>query len=571
MKAYITFLSTDNYIDGVLVLKHSLNKVNSKYPLYCMITPNISLEVIEKLKLYNIEPITIDKLNIKDGIANSVKEDKFLHWNNCWDKLNIFKLIQFEKMVFLDADMLVLQNIDKLFDKPNMSAATDGIYVYGEHREKDLNAGLMVIEPNIKTFNDILTFINTLPEGIYQDQIVLQKYFSNWGNNKELHLSEEYNLWVGYLEYYPQNVYNNCKVLHYIGKYKPYMKRIPGKLNEMYLKYLNEISKEKLLSILVPQYNEDNSLIKRLLDSIQMQQNIDFSKIEVIICNDGGKVKLNEYFLKSYTFKVSYIDRSENKGVSFTRNQLLDLATGKYVMWCDADDMFMNANGLWLIFREFDDHPDVLVSAFYQEVFDEETGIITYDIKGDDKPDGTYVHGKVFEREFLLKQNIRWNNKLTIHEDSFFVCLASRCSKNFKFLQVPFYLWKYRENSICRRDKKYLLKTYNNMIDSICALCDELLKRNKEHDAELYFTNLVFSVYQLINRPEWQLKENAEYKNNVEKHFKDIFKKYKYLYINTSYDDKEDMYRAIKIKELNDGNLLESITFKDWQSYINQL
>jgi len=52
------------------------------------------------------------------------------------------------------------------------------------------------------------------------------------------------------------------------------------------------------LQILIPQYNEDENMIKPLLDSIAIQQDIDFNDIEVFIGNDGSDTKLSTEFLK---------------------------------------------------------------------------------------------------------------------------------------------------------------------------------------------------------------------------------------------------------------------------------
>ena len=51
------------------------------------------------------------------------------------------------------------------------------------------------------------------------------------------------------------------------------------------------------LQILVPQYKETDEVIKPLLDSIAIQQAVDFSEIGVIICNDGSDVFLTEDLL----------------------------------------------------------------------------------------------------------------------------------------------------------------------------------------------------------------------------------------------------------------------------------
>ena len=99
------------------------------------------------------------------------------------------------------------------------------------------------------------------------------------------------------------------------------------------------------LQILIPQYEETDDVVKPLLDSIAIQQNVDMNEIGVIIVNDGTDVRLSDELLNSYPFKVEYI-LNKHKGVSATRNACLDHATADYVMFCDADDMFYNACGL---------------------------------------------------------------------------------------------------------------------------------------------------------------------------------------------------------------------------------
>ena len=125
----------------------------------------------------------------------------------------------------------------------------------------------------------------------------------------------------------------------------------------------------KKLQILVPQYKETDDIIKPLLDSIAIQQNVRMDEIGVIIVNDGTDVHLTDDFLKSYPYDIEYY-LNEHKGVSATRNACLDHATANFVMFCDADDMFYNACGLYIVFREMDNGGfDSLVSAFIEETF----------------------------------------------------------------------------------------------------------------------------------------------------------------------------------------------------------
>lgn len=253
------------------------------------------------------------------------------------------------------------------------------------------------------------------------------------------------------------------------------------------------------LQFLIPQYKETDNIIKPLLDSIAIQQQVDMDEIGVIIVNDGSGVYLSNRFLNSYPYKVEYY-KEKHRGVSATRNACLDHAIADYVMFCDADDMFYNACGLYILFREMDLNPfDAMVSVFTEETRDPITNDVVY-INHD--MDSTFVHGKVYRREYLIKQNIRFNPALTIHEDSYFNCLAQKCAKEVKFCPTPFYLWKWRDDSVCRHDPKYILKTYNNMLDSNTALVKELLKRNKKEDAQFYSVAMIYDAYFTMNKDE---------------------------------------------------------------------
>ena len=60
------------------------------------------------------------------------------------------------------------------------------------------------------------------------------------------------------------------------------------------------------LQILITQYKETEEVIKPLLDSIAIQQGIDFAELNVVICSDGGEVLLSTDFLESYNFSIEY-------------------------------------------------------------------------------------------------------------------------------------------------------------------------------------------------------------------------------------------------------------------------
>lgn len=316
------------------------------------------------------------------------------------------------------------------------------------------------------------------------------------------------------------------------------------------------------LDILVPQYREDKTVIKPLLDSIATQQNIDFDDISVIICNDGSDILLDEVFLTSYPFKIKYI-KSEHRGVSATRNTALDASKADYVMFCDADDMFYHNVALWFLFREMELGFDTLMSAFYEEGRHPQTKEPLYIIH---QTDSTFVHGKVHRRKFLKDNNIRFNPDLTIHEDSYFNILCQQIAQKdrAKYCQMPFYIWKWRDDSVCRHDPKYILKTYRNMLDSNDALIEEFLKRNLKDKAKEFVSMMVYDTYYLFNKPEWKEQENQEYRQLTEERFKAYYAKYNDLWVNTPNEVKMVISNGIRQRSIQEGMEMENITLSDW-------
>lgn len=322
------------------------------------------------------------------------------------------------------------------------------------------------------------------------------------------------------------------------------------------------------LQILIPQYNESEEVIKPLLDSLVLQQNVDFNDFGVIIVNDGSNIKLSQNFLSLYPYKIEYYE-NEHLGVSATRNACLDHATADYVMFCDADDMFYNLCGLWIIFREIDNGGfDSLVSVFVEESRMPETNEVVY-INHD--MDSTFVHGKVHRRKYLIDKKIRWNPNLTIHEDSFFNIQCQNLSENVKYCPTPFYLWRWRDNSVCRHDPKYILKTYRNMIDSNDALIQEFIKRKVDDKASFFVAFMIFDAYYTMNKPEWINQENKEYRDATELHFAEYYKKYKKRWNSISAQDKVQISQGLRGRNVMEGMQLEAMTVDGWLKHISKL
>ena len=92
-----------------------------------------------------------------------------------------------------------------------------------------------------------------------------------------------------------------------------------------------------IVSVIMPVYNAE----EYLEESIESILNQTFKDFELLIINDGSTDSsldiLNRYKQKDYRIRV--ISNEGNKGLPYTRDRGLKLATGEYIALMDADDV----------------------------------------------------------------------------------------------------------------------------------------------------------------------------------------------------------------------------------------
>jgi alpha-N-acetylglucosamine transferase len=232
--AFVSIITSDDYLRGLLVLHRSLIDINTQYPFLTLITEDISVDTVSVLDKHHI-PYKI----IKTKINNPTDVDQSHRWFPTYSKLNVFDQTQYDKVVYLDADMLILRNIDELFKFPHMSAVIAGGMLPGKSTRKHLNSGMFVLEPSHELFEDMMSKIGKIEKlesgGSIDkprrgsDQDFLNAYYLDWPNQKELQLDHKYNI-IHYLldeynESFGYSIENGPKpisILHYASYLKPW-------------------------------------------------------------------------------------------------------------------------------------------------------------------------------------------------------------------------------------------------------------------------------------------------------------------------------------------------------------
>ena len=250
--SYLTLLSSNSYIYYVLGLIESLKQVNSKYPLACCVTKDVSTDNLNILKKLGVEIIHLDDTELfRDIVSQNNKLGIRQNWNAALDKLKLYTLTQFDKCVYLDSDIWVKQNVDDLFDKPCFTSVEDlAPEPHPEHLKYKPGDSLFysaihIFNPSLDYYKKLINSLSKLPKNVmWHDQAILAYHNQDWMNKKELHLPCEYLL--NYSTYcykwflkLGHNV-KNIKMKHY-GRHKkaPFdnVEWIPDLIYEDYISY----------------------------------------------------------------------------------------------------------------------------------------------------------------------------------------------------------------------------------------------------------------------------------------------------------------------------------------------
>jgi glycosyltransferase involved in cell wall biosynthesis len=303
----------------------------------------------------------------------------------------------------------------------------------------------------------------------------------------------------------------------------------------------------KKLSIIIPYYTETPKEILPALASINGQVGIDFSKIECILVNDGNHNVFPETFLQLFEKCVPRcLYTEENKGPGMARQAGIDNARGEYVMFCDADDALHNVGVLSAFLETLETQaPDMLGSPWYEELFNTETGEYSYTIH---EGDYTWMHGKAFQRAFLQEKNLRFHEKLRVHEDSYFLAIVAAETENIRKSDIISYVWKYRENSITRKNNAiYFLDSLPEHMEAMALGLEEIEARHPEK-MSFMTTELIMLYYFMLKKQVWLLPENSGRLHRAEAAFRNRVKKFMKYYSTASPDLAAALYARQRAK-----------------------
>ncbi|KAK6150616.1 hypothetical protein DH2020_015548 [Rehmannia glutinosa] len=213
-EAYATILhSAYVYVCGAIVAAQSIRMSGSTRDLVILVDDSISDYHRSGLELAGWQVRTIQRIR-----NPKAEKDSYNEWN--YSKFRLWQLTDYDKIIFIDSDLLILRNIDFLFQMPEISATGNNGPLF--------NSGVMVIEPSNCTFQILMDHINEIESYNGGDQGYLNEIFT-WWHRIPKHMNFLKHFWIGDDEFVKQKKINFFEaepsilyVLHYLGN-KPWM------------------------------------------------------------------------------------------------------------------------------------------------------------------------------------------------------------------------------------------------------------------------------------------------------------------------------------------------------------
>ena len=186
---YATLADNENYLKEAIALATSLRKSNSKYPLLLMIPVGTINKTLQD--------------NIPDDLNIIIKEIPYFISNLnssrfesiCINKFAIFSFIEYDSICFLDADNLILKNLDHIFnEKLPLFPVKENDKEYG------FNGNIMVIKPDLQIYSLIISLYMNIGFSndehclnfLYEQQILPCRTFTDINCNFYLNHQGEY-------------------------------------------------------------------------------------------------------------------------------------------------------------------------------------------------------------------------------------------------------------------------------------------------------------------------------------------------------------------------------------------
>lgn len=234
------------------------------------------------------------------------------------------------------------------------------------------------------------------------------------------------------------------------------------------------------MSIIVPIYNAENYL-NECISSIINQT---YRNIEVLLIEDGS-TDASLDICKEWSKRDSRIKvwHQKNKGVSGARNKGLEIASGNYILFVDADD-YVDENYVRSLYEK-QALADIVICGYCKVNSENKTSVLLQKDGFLGREDVFFhtvctnvIHGacwnKMFRASVLRKNSIIFRENIAIGEDLVFVTEYLQYCSTCYYINRALYF--YRKNGQSAMNSTYMTRKFDKRNISVLECVSELKK-----------------------------------------------------------------------------------------------
>lgn len=304
-----------------------------------------------------------------------------------------------------------------------------------------------------------------------------------------------------------------------------------------------------LLDIVVTHYKEPWEVAKPLFDMLGLQRGVSFSDFRVILVNDGEENHIPDVLLVDYPYEIHQIDIPHG-GVSAARNAGLEYSTADWVNFCDCDDTYTNIYAIRDILNVIKDDCkfDFLWTQLITEDFTEKEGPCRL-ILTPKKTVFVFIHGKIYRREWLINNGIRFDTNFAFQEDSLFNAMVLGVIKTERVGQIstliPPYVWCRRRGSVTNSEANADKATWYHFKRN-CKVCEFYRDKLPDRLSHMVVRTVYDTFFMVTSKRDISLKM----RNNIVDAFKEFLKDYGQYYAKPEDDELLAQIQEISLAEL---------------------
>ena len=284
------------------------------------------------------------------------------------------------------------------------------------------------------------------------------------------------------------------------------------------------------VSIIMPCFNA-MLYLDRSINSVLNQT---YDNLEIIIVDDSSTDNSKE-IIKKYASKDSRIMPiySEiNQGVSKARNIGLNVCSGDFVFFMDADD-YITKDAIKIMIDKQKKYNADVIDSYHLVINGNKKFLESKPLKEDlvmgDKSNiemltkATYITGKLIDKKLL--KDLFFNTDLRRYEDLVFEHQIKLKLKNYVLIKdVIYYYYQVSNSLINTLGVKHLV--YLDAAKEVINLYENESLETKEKIESLLFTNAFLTGITKIVKNDKSLEENTNILKTYLLTFKDVFKTY---------------------------------------------